>query len=136
MLSTTSEAEPPEPSELNYFQVHEDGIQWLLRIRCGQPYPDVRPEVLTEPITPPYYDTARQSVMCRLRVVDLRVGDINRGRCLAVFELDPDGRQVLSRRFVGPDARYGDYEHLPADTTRLVNDQAYRHWSDTILFDP
>ncbi|KKK79107.1 hypothetical protein LCGC14_2836830, partial [marine sediment metagenome] len=147
VLNVSSECEPPEPVELDYFEVRDDGIQWLLRVRGGESFPDVYPDVVTEPITPPYYDTAQPSPTCQMRVVDLRVGDTDRGRCLAVLEWDrdgtaaemfyqADGRNVLHRRYVGPAARYGDYEHLPADDIRTINDQPYRHWYDTVLFEP
>ena len=133
--------------ELDYFEVGEDGIQWLLRVRGGESFPDVYPDVITEPITPPCYDTAQPTSTCQMRVVDLRVGDTDRGRCLAVLEWEEDGtaaemfyqadgRNVLHRRYVGPTARYADYEHLPADDIRTINDQHYRHWYDTVLFEP
>ena len=147
VLMVSSECEPPEPVELDYFEVREDGIQWLLRVRAGDPFPDVYPDVITEEITPPCYDTAQPSPTSQMRVVDLRVGDTDRGRCLAVLEWEADGtaaemfyqadgRHVLHRRYVGPNARYGDYEHLPADDVRTINDQPYRHWYDSVLFEP
>ena len=147
VLSVSSDCEPPEPAELDYFEVREDGIHWLLRIRSGEPFPDVNPDVIDEPVTPLCYDTTHPGPMCQMRVVDLRVGDTNRGRCLAVLEWEedgtaaemfyqPDGRNVLHRRYVGPDAKYGDYTHLPEDDVRIIEGKAFRHWYDTVLLNP
>ena len=143
VLKTTDASDPPEPPELNYFEVRDQDVRWLLRIRAGEVYPDVRPEVITEMTTPRWCNSDQQHT----RVVDLRVGETDRGRCLVVLLIDddgtaaedfhqPDGRVVLHRRYVGPDAGYGDYEHLPADPMRMINDKPYRQWYDTVLLEP
>ncbi len=83
------------------------------------------------------------------RVVELTVGGRQYGRCLAVFWswedgtpaesfYTPDGRQVLHRRFVGPEAsasRNYDYDKLAGETRKLFRDKEYRLWYDTLLME-
>jgi len=144
---TSSECDPPEPAELDYFQVRDDGTHWLLRVRNSQTpdlCPDVNPDVITDPPTPPAYDSAAPAPNTDMRVVDLTIGDAKKGRCLAVLErgddstaaelfYQPTGRCVLHRRYVAPDAAYGDYPHLPPDDTRDIHGRLYRHWYDSVL---
>ena len=148
---TSSQCDPPEPVEVDYFQVRDDGIGWLLRVRGSgetpDAFPDVNTDVHTEQPTPLRRDTAAPAPNTDMRVVDVTVGDESKGRCLAVLERDddgtaaelfyqPDGRCVLHRRYVGPDATYGDYPHLPPDDTRDIQGKPYRHWYDTVLLQP
>lgn len=147
VLVTNNECEPAEPAALEFFEVSEQGTRWLLRVRQGEASPNACPEVSSEPLAPVAYDTAEPTPNINMRVVNLRVGQIDRGRCLAVLEWDedgtavemffqPDGRCVLHRRYVGPDARYGDYAHLPEDNPRAIQSKAFRHWYDTLLLTP
>ena len=61
---------------------------------------------------------------------------ITEGQAEAERFYQEDGRHVLHRRYVGPAAGYGDYEHLPADDISTIDDRPYRHWYDTVLLEP
>ena len=147
VLTTSVDCDPPEPNVLNYFEVRDDAIAWLLRVWADPVRPRVSPEVITEPTEPRHYDSATIEPPNTARVVNLYVGDIDRGRCLAVMQVGGDGtaaemfynregRQVLHRRFVGPEATYGDYRHLSGEPVRPIQGKDYRHWYDTVLHEP
>lgn len=149
VLITHSDCEPPEPNVLDYFEVREDGVRWVLRLIGDEIYPKLESKV-AEGTAPAYYDTDQEQSNHVARVVRLKVGNRDRGQCLAVLEGWEDGtpwerfhtaegRQVLHRRYVGPDAphsRHYDYENLPAEPNVVVGDKEYRLWYDTILMEP
>ena len=147
VLTISVDCDPPEPNVLNYFEVRESEIAWLLRVRADAVRPEVYPDVVTEPTVPRCYDSGEMAAPHGGRVVNLRVGDVDRGRCGAVLLVSEDGtaaetffngegRQVLHCRYVGPNAAYGDYGQLPDDTARVIEGQRYRRWYDTVLIEP
>lgn len=149
VLIMHSDCEPREPNVLDYFQVREDGVRWILRITGDEIYPKLEPK-LTEGTAPAYYDTHEGQSSYIAHVVRLKVGDKDRGQCLAVLEgwqggtpcerfHTAEGRQVLHRRYVGPDAPHSpnyDYENLSAEPNVVIGDKEYRLWYDTVLMEP
>jgi hypothetical protein len=81
------------------------------------------------------------------RAVELSIGSRKYGPCLAVFWgweqgtpaesfFTMDGRQVLHRRYVGPDAaesRNYRYDNLLQEERRVFRGTDYRLWYDTVL---
>lgn len=149
VLITHCDCEPPEPNVLDYFEVKDDGTRWILRIVADEFYPKPQPKV-TEQMAPAYYDTNEDQSNYIARAVRLRVGDKERGQCLAVLEgwqggtpwerfHTADGRQVLHRRYAGPDAPHSphySYANLPAEPNVVIGGKEYRLWYDTLLMEP
>jgi len=151
VLIKHSDCEPPEPDLLDYFEVREDEIAWVLRLLADDAYAKVRNQVSKEQTAPASYDTdhSRANTLCR--VVRLRVGDRDRGQCLAVAEgleqdgtpaetfYTPDGRVVLHRRYVGAKAGqspYYDFQKLPEEPNLVISGKEYRLWYDCVLVEP
>lgn len=151
VLIKHSDCEPPEPNLLDYFEVREDGIAWVLRLLADDVYAKIRNQVSTEPMAPLFYCTSADGTDATCRVVRLKVGEVDRGQCLAVIE-DPqrdgtpaerfysaDGRVVLHRRYVrkdAPDSPYYDFNKLPEEPKLMLSGKAYRLWYDNVLVDP
>ena len=82
-------------------------------------------------------------------MVDLTIGDKRYGHCLAVFWAwqdgtpaesfySSDGRQVLHRRYVGPEAPESQnyqYAGLKEEERKTFRGKEYRLWYDTVLME-
>ena len=147
VLITHTDCEPPQPNALCYFEVRKDGIQWVMRITADKTYPRLDGSVKKEEIAPLYYDTNDSRSCIKSRVVQLKIGHKNYGQCLAVIEgwqdetpcerfYTKEGRQVLHRRYVGPNAvnsTYYNYGKLPTEPKLVIGNTEYRLWYDTVL---
>ena len=151
VLIQHTDCEPPEPDLLDYFEVREDGIAWVLRLLADATYAKVRNQVSSEPAAPLFYDTDHTQPNAVWRAVRLWVGDKDRGQCLAVVE-EPgrrgtpaevfyaaDGRVVLHRRYVARHAApspYYDFDLLPQEPGFSISGTSHRLWYDCVLVDP
>ena len=151
VLIKHSDCEPAEPNLLEYFEVREDGIAWVLELLADDVYAKVRNQVSTEPMAPLSYCTSADGTDAACRVVRLKVGEVDRGQCLAVIEdaqrdgtpaerfYSAGGRVVLHRRYVrkdAPDSPYYDFNKLPEEPNLMLSGKAYRLWYDCVLVDP
>jgi RNA polymerase sigma-70 factor, ECF subfamily len=146
VLVEHSDCEPPEPNELNYFEVAGNHYRWLMSVGADGLFPGVRFLTENEETFSRVYRTGEQKEYAA-RAVDLTIGGVKYGKCLAVFWSWQDGtpaeniytaegREVLHRRYVGPQAkpsRNYDYAKLDNDSSRVFQGQEYRLWYDTVL---
>lgn len=146
VLIEHSDCEPPEPNILDYFHRTEEGFAWIMRVTADGQYPAARFMGEEGELFPLSYSSGEHPDHSA-RVVDLKVGDRDYGRCLAVFWgwengtpaesfYTGEGRQVLHRRFVGPDApdsRNYRYDSLMEEERRVFRGTDYRLWYDTVI---
>lgn len=148
VLIEHSDCEPPGPNLLDYFQVTDQGINWIMRITSDVCYPQTRFMKENEEVFPVSYSIKDKKNYCA-RVVNLTVGNRKYGQCLAVFWSWQDGtpaesfytaggRQVLHRRYVGkeaPASRNYDYTKLTDESEKVFHGKDYRLWYDTVLME-
>lgn len=146
VLIEHSDCEPLEPNILDYFHSTENGFAWIMRVTADGKYPAVRFMDEKGELFPFSYSTDDHRDYSA-RAVDLKVGDRDYGRCLAVFWgwengtpaesfYTERGRQVLHRRFVGPDAPDSQnyrYDKLMEEERRVFRGTDYRLWYDTVI---
>lgn len=146
VLAEHSDCEPPEPNELNYFEDAGKDFRWLMSIGADGLYPGVRFLKENEETFPRIFRTGEHEGYAA-RAVDLTIGEVKYGKCLSVFWSWQDGipaeniytaegREVLHRRYVGPQAkpsRNYDYAKLCSDPSKVFHGQEYRLWYDTVL---
>lgn len=146
VLIEHSDCEPPEPNILDYFHRTRNGFAWIMRVTADGKYPAARFMGKEGELFPLSYSTGDHRDYSA-RAVDLKVGDRDYGRTLAVFWgwkngtpaesfYTLRGRQVLHRRFVGPDApdsQNYSYDKLMEEERRVFRGTDYRLWYDTVL---
>lgn len=149
VLAEHADCEPAEPNVLDYFRPTEEGYLWVMRVTADASYPSTTFMAYEEGIFPGSYSSS-SGADYSARVVRLKVGETDYGRCLAVFwgtERDTpaesfytsEGRQVLHRRYVGPMAPESEnysYANLEGGHTRMHEGREYRLWYDTVLSPP
>ena len=74
------------------------------------------------------------------------MGDTDRGECLeqtwfeggCAYEdyRSPEGRLVLHRHYVGPEARGYPYDKLAEAPGKTIEGREYRLWYDVVLVEP
>ncbi|MBD3277226.1 MAG: sigma-70 family RNA polymerase sigma factor [Candidatus Aegiribacteria sp.] len=140
------DCQPEEPSILDYFHPSEDGYHWIMRVVADERLPTVRFMEEGEELFPLSYSTGDRGDYVG-RAVRLRVGERDWGPCLAAFWgwengtpaesfFTEEGRQVLHRRYVGPDAPSSgsyDYGNMLQEHRRDFEGVDYRLWYDTVL---
>gem|GEM_PF-492494 len=148
VLIEHSDCEPPEPNILDYFNVTDQGFDWVMRVTADETYPQTRFMNKGDELFPSSYSCG-ESKDYSARVVDLTIGDKHYGRSLAVFWgwengtpaesfYTSDGRQVLHRRYVGPeapDSQNYQYSNLMEEERRTFRGIEYRLWYDTVLIE-
>ncbi|MBD3370939.1 sigma-70 family RNA polymerase sigma factor [Candidatus Fermentibacteria bacterium] len=146
VLVEHADCEPAEPNVLDYFRPTEEGYLWVMRVTADASYPSTTFMAGAEELFPGSY-SSEGGADYLARVVRLKVGDTDYGRCLAVFWgteggtpaesfYTSEGRQVLHRRYVGPEAPKSEnysYPNLEGGQTRMHEDRKYRLWYDTVL---
>ena len=146
VLIEHSDCEPPVPNILDYFNVSDQGFRWIMRVTADENYPQTSFIPESEQLFPSSYSSVESADYCG-RTVYLTIGDTVYERCLAVFWgwengtpaesfYTSSGRQVLHRRFVGPDApESGNYRYgsLLEEHRKLFRGKDYRLWYDTVL---
>ncbi|MCD4708334.1 MAG: RNA polymerase sigma factor [Candidatus Sabulitectum sp.] len=146
VLIEHSDCEPAIPNVLDYFSVTDNGFDWVMRITADETYPLTRFMKKGEELFPSTY-SCTENEEYSARVVDLTVGDIKHGHCLAVFWswqkgtpaesfFTSQGRQILHRRYVGPEAPASQnyqYENLQEEDLKNFRGTEYRLWYDTVL---
>lgn len=148
VLIEHSDCEPHIPNVLQYFAGTADGFDWIMTVTADEAYPQTRFFKEGEELFPSTYSSG-ESDEYSARVVNLTIGDINYGHCLAVFWswqngtpaesfFTPAGRQVLHRRYAGQDAPESHnyrYENLPEESRRVFKGIEYHLWYDTVLIE-
>ena len=146
VLIEHSDCEPPEPNILDYFNVTDQGFDWVMRVTADDTYPLTKFMKEGEELFPLSYSCGENKDYIA-RVVDLTIGDKLYGHCLAVFWAwqdgtpaesfySSDGRQVLHRRYVGPEASESHnyrYANLKDEERKTFGGKEYRLWYDTVL---
>ncbi len=146
VLIEHSDCEPHIPNVLQYFAGTSDGFDWVMTVTADEAYPQTRFFKEGEELFPASYSNG-ESDEYSARVVNLTIGDINYGHCLAVFWswqngtpaesfFTPAGRQVLHRRYAGqnaPESQNYRYENLPEESRKMFKGTEYRLWYDTVL---
>ncbi len=148
VLIEHSDCEPPEPNILDYFNVTDQGFDWVMRVTADESYPQTRFMKEGEELFPSSYSCGEHKDYTA-RIVDLTIGDKKYGRSLAVFWgwengtpaesfYSSDGRQVLHRRYVGPEApesQHYQYASLTEEERKIFRGKEYRLWYDTVLIE-
>ena len=148
VLIEHSDCEPPIPNILDYFSVTDQGFDWVMRVTADETYPQTRFMKEGEELFPSSYSCGDNKDYSA-RVVDLMIGDKHYGRSLAVFWgwengtpaesfYSSDGRQVLHRRYVGPeapDSHNYQYASLMEEERKTFRGVEYRLWYDTVLME-
>ena len=148
VLIEHSDCEPPIPNILDYFNITDQGFDWVMRVTADETYPQTRFMKEGEELFPSSYSCGENKDYCA-RVVDLTIGDKRYGHCLAVFWAwqdgtpaesfySSDGRQVLHRRYVGPEAPESQnyqYAGLKEEERKTFRGKEYRLWYDTVLME-
>ncbi len=148
VLIEHSDCEPPEPNILDYFNVTDQGFDWVMRVTADATYPRTRFMKEGEELFPSSYSCGENKDYSA-RVVDLTIGEKRYGRSLAVFWgcengtpaesfYSSDGRQVLHRRYVGPEAPESQnyqYAGLMEEERKIFRGREYRLWYDTVLME-
>ena len=148
VLIEHSDCEPPIPNVLQYYTLTEDGFDWVMMITADEAYPQTRFMKEGEEMFPLTYSTG-ENEKYSARAVELTVGNVDYGRCLAVFWswqngtpaesfFTLKGRQVLHRRYVGPEAPESQnyqYSNLPEEGAKIFRGTEYRLWYDTVLIE-
>ncbi len=149
VLVEHTDCEPPEANLLDYFEETADGYRWLMRVTADGGYPQTRFMKDDEEVFSLLFSAGMHTEYFA-RVAELTVGDREWGKCLVVWWAWTDGtpvesyytvegREVLRRRYVGPDApvsRNYDYNKLSGEICRQFNGTEYRLWYDTVLMEP
>ncbi|MCD4702451.1 MAG: RNA polymerase sigma factor [Candidatus Aegiribacteria sp.] len=148
VLIEHSDCEPPEPNILDYFNVTDQGFDWVMRVTADEAYPRTRFMDKGEELFPSSYSCGENKDYCA-RVVNLTIGDKQYGRSLAEFWgwengtpaesfYSSDGRQILHRRYVGPEAPEShnyQYAVLMEEERKTFRGKEYRLWYDTVLIE-
>ena len=149
VLIEHSDCEPPIPSILDYFNITDRGFDWVMRITADETYPQTRFMKEGEELFPSSYSCGENKDYSA-GVVDLTIGNKRYGRCLAVFWgwqddgtpaesfYSSEGRQVLHRRYVGPEAPESQnyqYANLKEEEIKTFRGKEYRLWYDTVLME-
>ena len=148
VLIRHSDCEPREPNLLDYFQRTDNGFNWIMRVVSDAEFPATRFMAEDEEVFPMTYSSGSHRDYTA-RVVDLKIADRDYGRCLAVLwgretgtpaesYYTSRGRQVLHRRYVGPEAPASgnyDYDRLLEEHRLCCDGVDYRLWYDTVLID-
>ncbi len=148
VLIEHSDCEPHIPNVLQYFAGTSDGFDWVMTVTADEAYPQTRFFKEGEELFPSTYSSGECDEYSA-SVVNLTIGDINYGQCLAVFWSWQNGtpaesfftlagRQVLHRRYVGQDASESQnyqYENLPEESRKMFKGTEYRLWYDTVLIE-
>lgn len=143
-----SDCEPIEPNVLDYFEPIESGYRWIMRTVADGVCPQTRFMNEDDELFPLEYSNGEHESYTA-RVVELSIGDKQYGKCLAVFWAWEDGtpaesfftkagRQVLHRRYVGPDAPVSssyEYSNLDGEYSRTFRGIEYHLWYDTVLME-
>jgi hypothetical protein len=143
-----SDCEPTEPNVLDYFEPIESGYRWIMRTVADGSCPQTRFMNEDDELFPLKYSTGEHENYTA-RVVKLSIGDKQYGKCLAVFWawgdgtpaesfFTKEGRQILHRRYVGPDAPVSSsykYSNLDGENCRTFRDIEYHIWYDTVLIE-
>lgn len=146
VLIEHSDCEPPESNVLDYFEDTGQGYRWLMEVMADGLYPKTRFLNDDEELFQLCYARGEHNEYIG-RTVNLTVGEKFWGKCLAVWWgwndgtpaesfYTADGRQVLHRRFVGPNApasRNYDYDKLGNENKTLFRGKEYKLWYDSIL---
>ncbi len=144
-----SDCEPIEPNVLDYFEPLESGYRWIMRTVADGSCPQTRFMNEDDELFPLKYSTGEHDSYVA-RAVKLSIGDKQYGECLAVFWgweggtpaesfFSKNGRQVLHRRYVGPDAPVSssyEYSNLDGEYCRTFRSIEYHLWYDTVLIEP
>lgn len=145
VLIEHSDCSPAIPNVLQYFDIREKGFNWVMTVTADETYPQTRFMKDGEEIFPATYSSG-ESEEYTASVVDLTIGGIRYGHCLAVFWswqngtpaesfFTSQGRQVLHRRYAGleaPGSQHYNYENLQ-EHARYFRGVEYRLWYDTVL---
>ena len=148
VLIEHSDCEPHIPNILDYFNVTDQGFDWVMRVTADETYPQTRFMNKGEELFPSSYSCGEHKDYTA-RVVDLTIGDKRYGRSLAVFWgwengtpaesfYSSDGRQVLHRRYVGPEAPESQnyqYASLTEEERKTFRGKEYRLWYDTVIME-
>jgi len=148
VLIEHSDCEPPEPNILDYFNITDQGFDWVMRVTADETYPRTRFMKEGEELFPSSYSCIENKDYIA-RVVDLTIGSKHYGHALAVFWgwengtpaesfYTSDGRQVLHRRYVGPEApesKNYKYDSLMEEERKSFRGKEYRLWYDTVLME-
>ncbi len=148
VLIEHSDCEPHTPNVLQYFAPVSDGFDWVMTVTADEAYPQTRFFKECEELFPSIYSSGECDEYSA-SVVNLTIGDINYGQCLAVFWSWQNGtpaesfftlagRQVLHRRYAGPEAPESQnyrYENLPEESRKMFKGTEYRLWYDTVLIE-
>ena len=146
VLIEHSDCEPTEPNVLDYFEVCNHGFSWVMRTVANDAYPQNRFMKEGSELFPKNFSAGDHGEYAA-RAVELSIGSVEYGRCLAVFWAweggtpaesfyTRDGRQVLHRRYRGPDSKApgaAEYSELENEYVREFMDIEYRIWYDTVL---
>ncbi len=148
VLIEHSDCEPHIPNVLQYFAGTSDGFDWVMTVTADEAYPQTRFFKEGEELFPSKYSSG-ENEQYSARVVNLTIGDINYGQCLAVFWswengtpaesfFTATGRQVLHRRYAGqdaPESQNYQYKNLPEESGKMFKGAEYRLWYDTVLIE-
>ena len=148
VLIEHSDCEPHIPNILDYFNVTDQGFDWVMRVTADETYPQTRFMNKGDELFPSSYSCGEHKDYTA-RVVDLTIGDKKLGRSLAVFWgwengtpaesfYSSDGRQVLHRRYVGPEAPESQnyqYASLTEEERKTFRGKEYRLWYDTVIME-
>ena len=148
VLIEHSDCEPPTPNILDYFNITDQGFDWVMRVTADETYPQTRFMNKGDELFPSFYSSGEHEDYSA-RVVDLTIGGKRYGNSLAVFWgwengtpaesfYSSDGRQVLHRRYAGPDApdsQNYQYSGLMEEERKTFRGIEYRLWYDTVLME-
>ncbi len=148
VLIEHSDCEPQIPNVLQYFAGTPDGFDWVMIVTADESYPQTRFFKEGEELFPSSYSSGEWDEYSA-RVVNLTIGKINYGQCLAVFWswengtpaesfFTASGRQVLHRRYAGqkaPESQNYLYKDLSEESRKVFKGKEYRLWYDTILIE-
>ena len=148
VLIEHSDCEPQIPNVLQYFAATSVGFDWVMTVIADEAYPQTRFFKEGEELFPSRYSSGECDEYSA-RVVNLTIGNINYGQCLAVFWnwengtpaesfFTTAGRQVLHRRYTGqdaPESQNYQYKNLPEESRKVFKETEYRLWYDTILIE-
>lgn len=146
VLIEHSDCEPMEPNVLDYFESRDAGFHWVMRTVADGDYPQNRFMQEGSEMFPREFFSGDHGDYAA-EEVELSIGPVNYGRCLAVFWswengtpaesfYTKNGRQVLHRRFVGQDGvapGSADYSELENEHVKNFRGVEYRIWYDTVL---
>lgn len=146
VLIEHTDCEPPEPNVLDYFEPDDAGFYWIMRTVADGSYPQTNFMKEKSELFVSRFSLGEHENYAA-RAVELTIGSIIYGKCLAVFWswengtpaesfYTEDGRQVLHRRYVGAHAKdSGSYNYCQLEDgyCKEFRGVEYRLWYDTVI---